>query len=165
MDEPQHVRVSDEQREGAAQAIREHFAAGRLTDEELSQRVQAVYSASTQGELRALLADLPRLPATPAQRKAELAERRGVLQRQLLQQTGGGLILFVVCVVIWLASGAHGQFWPIWVGLVPALALLRSGWRLYGPAPELDRLEEELARRERRDERHERRAARRGGPS
>ena len=29
------------------------------------------------------------------------------------------------------------------------IPLLRNGWRLYGPAPELDRVEEELARRER----------------
>jgi uncharacterized membrane protein len=37
------LRASDEQRERAAQEIREHFAAGRLTDEELSDRVQAAY--------------------------------------------------------------------------------------------------------------------------
>src|SRR5436853_23129 len=36
------VRVSDEQRERAAQEIREHFAAGRLTEEELSERVDAL---------------------------------------------------------------------------------------------------------------------------
>jgi hypothetical protein len=36
------------------------------------------------------------------------------------------------------------------------IALLRNGWRLYGPAPELDRVEAELARRgEQRDERRQ----------
>ena len=60
------LRVSDEQRERAAQEIREHFAAGRLTDEELSDRVQAAYAARTQGDLNAVLADLPKLPASPA---------------------------------------------------------------------------------------------------
>ncbi len=158
--EPGGLRASDEQRERAAQEFREHFAAGRLTDEELSDRVQAVYRAHTEDELRALRADLPMLPITPAQHRAELVERRSHLQRRLIQQTGGGLALFVVCTVIWLISGAHGQFWPVWLALVSVIPLVRNGWRLYGPAPELDRVEQELARRERH---LDRRAARRVG--
>jgi hypothetical protein len=157
------LRVSDEERERAAHEIREHFAAGRLTNDELSDRVQAVYRAQTVDELRALRADLPQLPATPAQQKAELVQRRSQLQRRLLQQTGGGLGVFVLCTVIWAASGANGQFWPIWVGLVALIPLLRNGWRLYGPAPELDRVEQELAARERRSERDGRRGHRRRG--
>lgn len=146
-------RASDEQRDRAAQDIREHFAAGRLTDEELSDRVQAAYAARTEGELRTLLSDLPKLPASPAQQKAELVQRRRELQRRLLQQTGGGLGLFVICTAIWLTSGQHrGQFWPMWVLLVVLIPLLRNGWRLYGPAPELDRVERELQARRSRDQ-------------
>jgi hypothetical protein len=158
--DPAGLRVSDEQRERAAQELREHFAAGRLTDDELSERVQALYRAQTEDELHALRADLPMLPATPAQRKADLVQRRSQLQRRLLQQTGGGLGLFVLCTVIWAVSGAHGQFWPVWVALVTLIPLLRNGWRLYGPAPELDRVERELAARERRSERDVRRRRR-----
>jgi hypothetical protein len=142
-------RASDADRDRAAQQIREHFAAGRLTQEEMDERIQAAYAARTDGELRRLLADLPQLPVTRAQQKAALAERRRHLQRRLLQQTGGGVALVVVCVAIWLADGAHGQFWPIWVMLVVLLPLIRNGWRLYGPSPELDRVEAELVRRER----------------
>jgi uncharacterized membrane protein len=47
------VRASDEQRERAVQAIREHFAAGRLTQEELDSRVRAAYQARTEDELSA----------------------------------------------------------------------------------------------------------------
>lgn len=147
------LRISDEQRERAAQDIREHFAAGRLTDEELSERVHAVYSARTEGELKTLLADLPKLPATPAQRKAELAQRRRHLQRRMLQEAGGWISAFLVCTAIWASSGASGQFWPIWVALVGLIPLLRNGWRLYGPSPELDRVERELESRRERDER------------
>jgi DUF1707 SHOCT-like domain len=143
------LRVSDEERERAALQLREHYAAGRLAEHELGERVEHVYAASTEAELRAQLADLPPLPISPAEQKAELSERRSQLQRRLLQQTGGGLGLFVFCTVIWLASGANGQFWPVWVALVALLPLLRNGWRLYGPAPELDRVERELERRER----------------
>jgi uncharacterized protein DUF1707 len=152
------TRASDEERERAASEIREHYAAGRLSDDELSERLQAAYDSRTQGELRAVRADLPVLPAGPATRRAELAQRRAELQRELVQQTGGGLVLFVVCVAIWAAAGAHGAFWPAWVALVAVIPLLRNGWRLYGPAPDIERVEADLARRRAR---HGRRAARR----
>jgi Domain of unknown function (DUF1707) len=161
MTDAPNLRVSDEQRERAAAEIREHFAAGRLTDDELSERVQAAYSARTEQELRALLADLPQLPVTRAQQKAELAVRRSQLQRRLIQETGGGAALFLLCTVVWLVSGATGQFWPIWVALVVLIPLLRNGWRLYGPAPQLDQVERELEARGRRGQRQvERHAAR-----
>jgi hypothetical protein len=159
------VRASDADRETTARQIRDHFAAGRLTEDELDERLSAAYAARTVDELQRVRADLPALPPTPTEQRAEIAARRTHLQRQLIQQTGGSLGLFVLCCVIWLASGAHGQFWPIWVGIFPVLALLRNGWRLYGPAPELDRVEAELERRRderagRRDERRERRRGR-----
>jgi hypothetical protein len=157
--EDPELRASDEQRERAAAEIRDHFAAGRLDDDELAERLDAVYRARTQGELRALRADLPALPPAPHQSRAELAERRARLRRQVIQQTGGGLGLFVLCTAIWAAAGAQGSFWPIWVALVALIPLLRNGWRLYGPAPELDRVEADLARGRdaRRDERRQRR--------
>ncbi|MGB0097589.1 MAG: DUF1707 domain-containing protein [Solirubrobacteraceae bacterium] len=151
--EPGDFRLSDQQREQATQELREHFAAGRLSDEELSERVQEVYRAQTEAQLRALQADLPRLPPTPQQRRAELAARRAALQRRLLQESGGGAILFLTCTVIWVVSGANGQFWPIWVALLAVIPLLRNGWRLYGPDPQFDRVETDLARRARREQR------------
>ncbi len=147
MTDPSTLRVSDEQRERAAQQIREHFAAGRLTEDEMSERLQAAVRAQTEQELRAVLADLPALPPTPQEVKAELARRRSHLQRRLLQESGGGVVLFLICTAIWVTSGGNGQFWPIWVALVAVIPLLRNGWRLYGPAPELDQVERELAQR------------------
>jgi hypothetical protein len=140
------VRVSDEDRERAAAEIREHYAAGRLNDDELSDRLNAIYSARTGTELAAVRTDLPVLPANE---RAELARRRSQLQRTLLQEAGGGVGAFLVCTVIWVAAGAVGTFWPIWVALIALIPLLRNGWRLYGPSPELDRVEAELARRQR----------------
>jgi hypothetical protein len=155
------LRVSDEERERAAQEIREHFAAGRLSEDELSERLAAVYRSQTAQELRALRSDLPQLPPTPAQQRAELAERRRLLQRRLLQETGGGVAAFVLCTAIWLSSGGNGQFWPIWVALVVLIPLVRNGWHLYGPAPDFERVEQELARRRRAD-RHRRGPSGRG---
>jgi hypothetical protein len=160
MADPSGLRVSDQQREQAAQAIRDHFAAGRLTEDELNDRLQSALEAKTEPELNAVLADLPQLPASAQQQKAELAARRAQLQRRVIQEAGGGASLFVLCTGIWAASGAHGQFWPIWVLLVVLIPLVRNGWRLYGPAPELDRVERELEQRRQRS-RHDRHRGRR----
>lgn len=154
---PGDIRVSDEQRERAAQELREHFATGRLSQEELDERLQQAYGARTENQLHQLLEDLPRLPISPRQQKAELAARRSQLQRRLIQEMGGGLALFVVCVAVWLINGAQGQFWPIWVAIVVLIPLLRNSWRLYGPAPQLDRVERELERRSRQGGRGRRR--------
>jgi hypothetical protein len=56
-----------------------------------------------------------------------------------------------VCVAIWLLSGAHhGSFWPAWIIFFSLLPLVRDGWRLLGPAPELDAVERRLDSRRRR---------------
>jgi Domain of unknown function (DUF1707) len=154
MAEPAGLRVSDQQREQTAQAIREHYAAGRLTEDELNERLQAALQARTDADLAKLMKDLPPLPVSAAQRKAELAQRRGELQRRVLQEAGGGAVLFAICTVIWLTSGGRGQFWPIWVALVTVIALARSTWRLYGPAPDLHQVERHLDRRRSHDVRY-----------
>lgn len=152
MTEEPGLRVSDAERENAARQLREHFAAGRLTTDELERRLGATYSARMLGALHAVLEDMPPLPATRAEQRAELATRRAQLVRHLLQQTGGALVPFLVCTLIWAFSGSHGSFWPAWVALVALVPLVRNLWRLYGPAPELDRVEAELAERKRLDE-------------
>jgi hypothetical protein len=55
----ENMRVSDADREQVAERLREHFAAGRLTSDELDERVAAALSAKTVGDLRAVMADLP----------------------------------------------------------------------------------------------------------
>jgi hypothetical protein len=140
------LRASDEDRERVAREIRDHFAAGRLDRDELDDRLQAVVEARTVGELAALREDLP---APPADLRAELARRRGELRRDLLQQSGGALGPFVLCTVLWAATGASGFFWPVFLLFAVVVPLVRNGWRLYGPSPELDRVEEELRRRRR----------------
>src|SRR2546428_7895914 len=65
------MRVSDADRERAAGSLGEHAAAGRLTFEELSERLDRAYAARTQAELDAISADLPApsAPPAPARRK------------------------------------------------------------------------------------------------
>lgn len=160
---PPELRASDDDRERVAREIREHYAAGRLDEDELNERLESAYAARTVGELDTLRADLPALPATLAEQQAAVAHRRAELQRRLLQQSGGAIVPFAICTGIWVAAGASGFFWPLWVALFTILPLLRNGWRLYGPAPELDRVEDELARRERGEHHGDRRRHRHGG--
>ena len=53
------VRASDAERDRVAVFLKRQTAAGRLTLEELEQRIGAAYSARTHGQLRTLIADLP----------------------------------------------------------------------------------------------------------
>lgn len=55
----ENIRVSDADRERVAERLREHFAAGRLTSEELDERISAALNARTFADLRVVLADLP----------------------------------------------------------------------------------------------------------
>jgi hypothetical protein len=53
------MRVSDADRERVTTRLREHFADGRLTSEELDERITSALNAKTFGDLRAVMADLP----------------------------------------------------------------------------------------------------------
>jgi len=53
------MRVSDAEREAAAAELREHFASGRLNQDELAERLASIFAAKTRGDLNALFTDLP----------------------------------------------------------------------------------------------------------
>jgi len=158
MSDPSSLRVADVDREQVSDELREHMLAGRLTPEEFEERVDLAYRATTQADLDALKHDLP---VSPAGVRRELDAQRHRLRRRLLQEAGGSAGISLVCVVIWIASGASGSFWPIWVIIFSLLPLARDGWQLLGPAPDHEQIEARMAAR------HARRLARgrpRSGP-
>jgi DNA-binding PadR family transcriptional regulator len=53
------IRISDRDREQATVRLRDSFAQGRLTREELDERITAALNARTVGDLRRVTADLP----------------------------------------------------------------------------------------------------------
>ncbi len=55
----ENIRISDADREHIVERLREHFAEGRLTSDELDERVTAALGAKTYGDLRAVMTDLP----------------------------------------------------------------------------------------------------------
>ena len=54
-----NIRISDADREQVTARLRDHFAEGRLTSDELDERITATLNAKTFGDLRGILADLP----------------------------------------------------------------------------------------------------------
>lgn len=54
-----NIRISDADRERVTSRLREHFAEGRLTQDELDERISATLSAKTFGDLKPIMADLP----------------------------------------------------------------------------------------------------------
>src|SRR5438270_3847627 len=68
------LRASDADRERTVATLRDHFGAGRLSDDELAERIASAYDSKTLAELDGLTLDLPSpesaLPATSPSRRA-----------------------------------------------------------------------------------------------
>src|SRR5690349_22466341 len=54
-----NVRVGDADREAIAAQLREHYADGRLTLEELNERLDQAFAAKTKADLNVVMRDLP----------------------------------------------------------------------------------------------------------
>src|SRR5262249_18137538 len=67
--EPAEMRASDQERDKAATQLGEHAAVGRLTLDELEERVSRALVAKTRGELEALTRDLPGQADIPGVRR------------------------------------------------------------------------------------------------
>ncbi|MHB1584506.1 MAG: DUF1707 SHOCT-like domain-containing protein [Acidimicrobiales bacterium] len=61
-----HLRVSDAERRLAGELLSRHFVDGRLTQEELDDRIGAAMAARTRADIARLLADLPPASVAPA---------------------------------------------------------------------------------------------------
>jgi hypothetical protein len=61
-----NVRVGDAERDAAAAQLREHYTVGRLTLDELNERLDQVFAARTRTDLSAVTRDLPYVSAAPA---------------------------------------------------------------------------------------------------
>ena len=111
-------RISDADREAAAARLREHYARGRLTLEEFHRRLDAVFEATTQGQLAAITRDLPRTepPAPlPSAAAGSGRERAGREHRPRSRARLGVLPVIIAALAAWLLlSGLHlGLFaWP-----------------------------------------------------
>jgi hypothetical protein len=82
-----NLRVSHEDRDQVAEQLRVAAGDGRLTADELDERLETALTARTYGELEALLVDLPAspdarpAPATAAKDLVELKITHGIIKR------------------------------------------------------------------------------------
>lgn len=106
------IRVSDQERERAVDTLRDHYAEGRLTSEELEERIERAYHATTRTDLSALMRDLPRYSGRRTRERLARANREA-WRAHVTSYTAvnGGLV------GIWALTGG-GDFWPAW-SLVP----------------------------------------------
>ena len=114
------LRASDAERAAATDRLSAHAAAGRLSLEELEQRVAASYAAVTAGDLSVVEADLPDL--TPQPRRATPSTGSAALPLTLV-----ALILVVLTILASVLVG-HPVMLPLFAFVVWRL-VQRSGRR------------------------------------
>ena len=66
MTEGFNVRAGDADREAVAAQLRDHYADGRLTLDELNERLDQTFAAKTTADLTTVMRDLPYAPRTTA---------------------------------------------------------------------------------------------------
>src|SRR5829696_545942 len=99
------LRASDAERERVVEQLRAHAGEGRLTIDELDERVGHVYAARTRRDLAALTRDLPK-PHRP----------RAAARTGLREHLHSYLMVMALLLAIWALTGM-GYFWPIWPAL------------------------------------------------
>jgi hypothetical protein len=101
------LRVGDAERESTATALREHYAVGRLSTDELNERLDAAFSATTHGQLEQVTHDLPHIQLAPAVPPPAVPSRRAgaAVARAVAALVTVVALLAVVSVA--LHGGAH----------------------------------------------------------
>jgi hypothetical protein len=133
MVQPSQMRASDEDRDRIAGVLRDAHAEGRLTQDEMVERLDSTYTARTYQELDRLVSDLPLAraqgalararqqpisappaPESPMRRRARHAARVSLNASWWFWGVSVG-----ICVVIWLilaiAQPGSQYPWPLWV--------------------------------------------------
>jgi hypothetical protein len=112
-DQQPALRSSDADRERVAGQLQKHFADGRLTFDELQERLEQTYAARTVAELDRITEDLPADPAPPAP-PVDRRPRSRAPGRTSYEYLISYAVFMLFLIAIWAASGRHGSFWPIW---------------------------------------------------
>ena len=139
------IRASDADRDRTAEFLREHLAAGRLTQEEFSERLDKAYAAKTLGELDELLADLPaidlyKLPdeGLPRQRgpgglpPLPWLMAPGRVTPAWRAAWGSWATASLIAFLVWLLSGHPDNLWFLWIA-GPYGIILLGRWITGGP--------------------------------
>jgi hypothetical protein len=117
------VRIGDRERDDAAEALGDHFAAGRLSREEYDDRLALVFGARTWSDLTPIFGDLPGpkpgqpAPQRPFTREAWVASRRRP-----------HFPLFPVLMILIGAAVLSGSPWVFWLGFGGVMLFKKMQW-------------------------------------
>ncbi len=105
------LRIGDAERDATMTQLRDHFVAGRLTFDELTERIDLALAAKTQGQIEGLMADLPRPPRAA----------RGEPPQSAGDQDAGRFVVFAlllfalatwILIMAWMSRHAYGGPYP-----------------------------------------------------
>lgn len=117
MAEDLDLLVADDDRAQAADELRRHHEAGRLTIDEFEERLAEIHAARTRGDLVRAMRQLPHNEPPASLRVRDIRWSSLALQYALVN---------VVCILVWLFSGnGIHDFWPKWVLLGTLIMWLR----------------------------------------
>lgn len=126
-------RASDQDRERAVRDLTKHCGDGRLTLDELEDRVAEAYAAATKADLEHALRELPRanvaVPSAPRPDRVKhsaapvrMSANKGA-EIALKVHLAVYLAVMAFLVLIWFLTSPFGYFWPIWPGMSWGLAV------------------------------------------
>jgi anti-sigma factor RsiW len=117
-----NIRISDRDRDEAAEAIREHYA------------------AKTEADLAALRADLPPvLKSVRPRAQAPQQVRRRAGWRRIFASVGSLIGVFAGATIVWVLTGT-GYFWPVWILVPMAVVAVGEGMSMLSGEPERSEL-------------------------
>ena len=116
---PAHLRVGDADRQAVVAELQQHYVQGRLTSDELGERVAQALAARTFGDLDQLLADLPPLHPDRPEPLPD-APHGGWHLGTLSPPLGAALILVGLLALLWMFAlpGQHFGVFPFWPILI-----------------------------------------------
>jgi Domain of unknown function (DUF1707) len=117
------IRISDADRERVTARLRDHFAEGRLTREELDERITATLNAKTAGDLRPIMADLPGPGPGPGPAPVRTMPRPVLVRR-------GPRLMPLLLLLLVAGALVHGGGWV----LLAFLQMLLVFWVVAGVA-------------------------------
>jgi hypothetical protein len=111
------LRISDQDRQEFVDQLTRHCADGRLSFEELDERIAKAWAARTQADLRPLSADLPALAPLKGKEpdlKSWLADGKALLTavpaRMLVAGAAGLVLVFMLLALLAVPFGGDGGF-------------------------------------------------------
>ena len=138
--DPSQLRVSDDERERVVARLHRHCASGRLSPDELDERVGHAYAARTGEELERLTADLPVEPEPYRQ------VRRVRQRRELATHAVVWALVNLALIAIWAVTW-RGFFWPVFPLAGWGVAVGIHAWVVFSGSMDDREISEEIERR------------------